>query len=202
MKALAFSAAIAAAMLVALSVAPAHAAPITYTFSGNASGDITGSGAPGVFTNQLFMLVFNSNTSLVDLSGSPFDKDSSITGTFTLGSFSSTLTATVESNSSAGNIDFYDAAFTNGLGLADPGLSGYQLLTSIGPLSNSAPSSSLTPTLASGTFTLGNSDVLQFTGDSSLTFKATVPEPLTISLFGAGIAGIAAIRRRKKVKQS
>jgi hypothetical protein len=185
-------------MLVAQAFGPAYAAPITYTFSGDASGDITGSGAPGVFTNQFFTLVFNSNTSLVDLSGSPFDRDNNITGTFTLGAFSSTLMATVESNSSLANIDFYDATFSNGLGLADPGLSGYQLLTSIGPLSNSDPSSSLTPTLASGTFTLGNSDALQFTGDSSLTFKATVPEPLTVSLFGVGLAGLAAIRRRRK----
>jgi hypothetical protein len=188
----------ASAMLVALAVAPAHAAPITYTFSGDASGDITGAGAPGVFTSQFFTLVFNSNTSLVNLSGSPYYTDSSITGTFTLGAFSSTLTATVESNSSLDNIDFYDATFTNGLGLADLGLSGYQLLTAIGPLSNSDPSSYLTPTLAAGTFTLGNSDVLQFTGDSSLTFKATVPEPLTVSLFGAGLAGLAAVRRRRK----
>jgi hypothetical protein len=30
----------------------------------------------------------------------------------------------------------------------------------------------------------------------------TVPEPLTLSLFGAGLAGAAAIRRRKKAKQA
>jgi len=191
-------AAIASAMLVALAVAPAYAAPITYTFSGDASGDITGSVSPGVFTNQFFTLVFNSNTSLVDLSDSPYDKDANITGTFTLGAFSSTLTATVESNYALTNIDFYNAAFTNGLGLSDPGLSSYQLLTAIGPLSNSDPSSFLTPTLGGTTFTLGNSDLLQFTGDSSLTFKATVPEPLTVSLFGAGLAGVAAVRRRRK----
>jgi hypothetical protein len=34
----------------------------------------------------------------------------------------------------------------------------------------------------------------------SATFAA-VPEPITISLFGAGLAGVAAVRRRKKSKQ-
>lgn len=32
----------------------------------------------------------------------------------------------------------------------------------------------------------------------SLPFQSSVPEPLTLSLFGAGLAGMAAMRRRKK----
>jgi hypothetical protein len=32
--------------------------------------------------------------------------------------------------------------------------------------------------------------------------STTVPEPITLSMFGAGIAGVAALRRRKKAKQA
>ena len=34
--------------------------------------------------------------------------------------------------------------------------------------------------------------------DLSLTTQSPVPEPLTLSIFGAGLAGAAALRRRKK----
>ena len=45
-------------------------------------------------------------------------------------------------------------------------------------------------------------------GNGPFTFSAvyssgvtSVPEPISVSLFGAGLAGMAAIRRRKKTKQ-
>ena len=40
-------------------------------------------------------------------------------------------------------------------------------------------------------------DTISFTPNSN---SAPVPEPLTLSLFGAGLAGTAAMRRRKKAK--
>jgi hypothetical protein len=33
----------------------------------------------------------------------------------------------------------------------------------------------------------------------TLSFNTSVPEPITIGLFGAGLAGAAALRRRRKV---
>jgi hypothetical protein len=39
-------------------------------------------------------------------------------------------------------------------------------------------------------------------GEVILVAEATtVPEPITLSIFGAGLAGVVAIRRRKKTKQ-
>jgi hypothetical protein len=45
----------------------------------------------------------------------------------------------------------------------------------------------------------GNTGEQIWTGSSSTTH---IPEPLTMSLFGAGLAGIGALRRRKKVQQA
>ena len=36
----------------------------------------------------------------------------------------------------------------------------------------------------------------------ALPFESSVPEPLTLSLFGAGLAGAAAMRRRRKIKSA
>jgi hypothetical protein len=43
--------------------------------------------------------------------------------------------------------------------------------------------------------------LVEFTS-SSVRAAAAVPEPFTLSLFGAGLAGVAVMRRRKKAKQA
>ena len=54
-------------------------------------------------------------------------------------------------------------------------------------------------------FTQTNGGVISFSGTFASPPEATpigVPEPLTITLFGAGLAGVATLRRRKTIKAS
>src|ERR1700685_2227344 len=120
-----------AAVCVAALTVSAYAAPVTYTFSGIASGSLGGT----TFTDAAFTATFTGNTNSIDTSNPPFYVFRNISGTFEEGGGATvTLTANVESNASAANIDFYDAAFTNGLGFQDNSLSGYELSTSFGPV--------------------------------------------------------------------
>jgi hypothetical protein len=43
---------------------------------------------------------------------------------------------------------------------------------------------------------------IRYITSGSASDPVRVPEPLTLSLFGAGLAGAAAMRRRKKAKQA
>ena len=43
---------------------------------------------------------------------------------------------------------------------------------------------------------------VKFTNSSVRPAATAVPEPFTLSLFGAGLAGVAAVRRRKKAKEA
>ena len=61
----------------------------------------------------------------------------------------------------------------------------------------SITSVSITSGNGSGDF-IGVDDVRFLAVPSS----TTVPEPITVSIFGAGFAGVAALRRRKKVKRA
>ena len=180
----------------------AYAVPVTYTFSGNAGGYVNSVSDPfsGAFT-----FVVNGDTTAINTSGAPFFKLSNVNGTFTRGSFSATLTGvTVESNANPAfeNIDFYNTTFLNGLGMSDPALNGYNLSTSIGPITVTTLSpagSFLTPTFAGGGFTTTGSDTVFFTSNDSLTFTAStasVPEPSAVLLLGLGLVGIVIMRKR------
>jgi len=82
------------------------------------------------------------------------------------------------------------------------GAHGLSLYSTLGPLMTDAGG-----TIDLSFFRLGtcvNSDCsaltapLVLTGTGSFTTIAAVPEPLTLGIFGAGLAGAAALRRRKK----
>lgn len=183
---------------VALFAQPASAVPVTYTFTGVASG--TGTGGTPDFTDESFTLTLTGDTDDIDTSTAPFYYLHNLGGTFSVGAFSADLDPSVTLVGSADPslelINFFSADVANGLGLHNAALDGYDLSFSIGPLADDG----LTPTFNGGSFALVGGGTLQFTGNTSLAFTANVtgaPEPITLSLFGAGVAGIGAMRRRK-----
>jgi hypothetical protein len=175
----------------------ANAASITYAFSGSAGGYacVACSGSDNTPFSGDFSLVVAADTTAVDTTGNPYFRLDSVDGTFTDGSFSATLTGvTLVANADPlfENIDFYNNTFDNGLGFTDPALSGYNLLSPIGPITASV--ANLTPTFLGGFFTTTTGEQVYLTSDQSLTFTATtpVPEPAAFGLVlgGLGIVGV------------
>ncbi|HVP83292.1 MAG TPA: PEP-CTERM sorting domain-containing protein [Rhizomicrobium sp.] len=197
--------------MVALLAQPAAAVPVTYIFSGTGSG--TGTDNVPSFQDDTFTFTITTDTSLIDTSGAPYYRLDNVSGTFTQGSFTGTLDATLHivatADSSFPRINLFDAAADNGVGINDPSLSAYDLFSSFGPLtvSSATLTSYLIPTIPGDPssvpgFTFDGGGSIVITDNTSLTFTAIVrgtdvPEPITLTLFAAGIAGIGAVRRRK-----
>jgi hypothetical protein len=193
-KHLIFAAFILAAAVV--SAGSAKADTVTYIFTGNGGGTVNGTAWSGAFS-----VVLTGDSTAITSSPGPFYRLSNIGGTFSEGSVTATLSPTITLVSSAGMgldlINFFDSTFTNGLGLMNSALAGYDLATSIGPL-GPATGLSLTPTLLGGTFA-STGGPIAFTSDSSLTFKAVAaPEASTLLLLAAGLSGLALLSMKKR----
>jgi hypothetical protein len=181
---------------------PSDAAPITYTFTGVGSGTIDTSAFSGQFS-----FAFTGDTSNVQ-PDAPFYRLFNLGGTFTAGSFSATLTSNnvivATADSTIPRINFFNSTVTAGLGFQDPALTGYDLMTSIGPVTVSAPGTStsfLLPTFGGGSFITTTGIAIAIAENSSLTFEASVsavPEPSTWAMLILGFSGLSFIAYRRR----
>ncbi len=196
-------------LLVSMSVCPAFASTLTYTFTGNGSGSVIGL-LGSDFSNADFTLTFWENPADVVNAGSGYYRLNDVTGLFQEGWYLlpiSNVTIVVNSNASGGDfgsINFFNGAFNDGLGFDNSSaLVGYSLASSIGPVWGSA--GNLTPTLGGGTFSAGWFDEIKFTNENSLSFDvsgAAVPEPATLMLLFTGFALVAIFLRRRSLARS
>jgi hypothetical protein len=179
-------------MLAASLFTTAQAAPITYTVTGNLSGELDFT----PISNAAFTWTITSDTSLLKTLGQGGHGRPALTESLTIAGFG-TLTPVDQIFAEAAPL-FHSFVFTDnseeaGIGFNAPQLGSYDGLTSIGPLPVSLSGTSLLTT-AQGT--------IFFESVSDMLFEATtapaVPEPISITLVCAGLAGIGFLSRRRR----
>lgn len=175
----------------------ASASPITYTEKVTATGSLGGV----AFTNASMVLTMNADTTTV-YGGGTANLGNDGTLKIYVGSASPvTLLAAAFFNSTVSGFGFIPGPDL--VDVVTPALAGYDLTTLIGPVTGDGlfnPGHNFTT--SGGTLRI---DAL----NSPVTFAATatpyvpggtvpgnVPEPLTLSLFAAGLAGFAGMRRK------
>ena len=182
----------------------ADAGTIDYIFTGTCSSGCSLNGTS--FTT--FTLTEVGNTSGVGPpSGGEYSNDT--TGTFVSGALTATLNGSIDEV-----IDLTTTPFTIGFGqlvispftVSDEAIANssvfdtYNLTTALSLTTGTVQTPTAADYFVTGDTTVGT---LDFGTITALSFQAVaptagVPEPITLSIFGAGLAGAAAVRRRRK----
>ncbi len=180
------------ALLIGLN-ATASAATIYYQMTGNLTGSLGGNS----FTNSLFTFDFTGDTT--GITGTTVLLNPTTANSFLISGFSTATfseATDVGVNTTLGIVGFSDPASTKGITFQNAGFIGWNLATSIGPLTGT------TPFFIAGTFntSLG---ALVLSDASNLSFTASlnpIPEPAPVALFGMGLAAIGFLKLRKRTK--
>lgn len=179
----------AAALLVAGLFSAAEAAPVTYTLSGTADGSV---GATG-FLGADFIWTFDGDSNdLLTLDSShyilPFNSSSLDIAGFGVVTPSLQMGA-VNNVIFPGALVLTDGTFSGGIAFGASSLLFYDGVTSLGPIPVFFDISAPLPS--------DKGDFVLFA--STMTFQVVgVPEPVTLALFGVGLAGAGMLRRKRK----
>jgi hypothetical protein len=190
---------LALAVLLAFALVPiaASAVTITYTESFNATGTANGNPFNGTVTFTL-----TSDTSLVfsncdGLGSNVFCTPQNLTASFSIqGIGAGTFTGPwdVFDNQGVSAAGFTDNAIQDIVDLSSPVFATYDLKSAVGPV-NSSYYFVLTGVPIGSS--LGNIIIGSYSGTPTFTATIGTPDPASITLFGSGVIGLAAVLRRR-----
>jgi hypothetical protein len=181
----------------ALAASPAGAQPITFVFSGFATGDLDGA----AFSNRPFTVTIGADISTLDLSlGADRPRYTGLSGALDIdgvGAGTFTDPIYVFDNQPGANLGFGTDATADLIDVVAPPFGTYGLTTSIGPVT-------VFGVYVNGQFTDVATSLGALTFDQVLDRRAqatapsaVVPEPATLALVATGIGVVAGVARRR-----